>query len=848
MKARTFVQDHPVWIATAVLTLLTALALTGTITIGKVTEVAIYVLYGASVNLLMGYTGLVPFGASMFFGIGGYIAAILSLNLLGLELTGLLAALLGTMLLGLLSGAVILKRRGLYFSLLTLAGSQLAFEIAYKWTDLTGGENGLQGVQRPWFASSWAFHAIVMASVIAGLYLLWRVAHSPFGRTLQAIRDNEQRVSALGYNTYRIKLAAFIIAGGLIGYSGGLLTYFLQGVYANNLNWQHAADAVLMTMLGGVHHFLGPLWGAMAFILLSDQLSAVIEHWWLVFAPILIIFVLVSPEGIHGLMQRWKKREHHTLTRSAMPSRPAAIKPWHPAADNADTQEKPILRVSHLSKRFGSVITSNDISLDVYSRGLHSFIGPNGAGKTTFFNILSGLIRPDEGRIEFKGKDITRLPAHMRARLGIGRSFQIISLFKHLSAFENVRIAIQANTKWAKWIWTDAYALEQANAKTWTILDVVGLADRAQTISLNLSHGEQRLLDIAVALASDSDLLLLDEPLAGLADADREIVGGIIRDIAKSSTVLLIEHDIDRVLSLSDRITVLHQGKLIADGKPQEVAANQDVRAAYMGSSQAQRNTQAKPSYGNTPTIPAAKPLLSAREITAGYDGSKILTGIDFDVGEGEVVALLGRNGVGKTTLLRALTGAVPLLGGTIVFDGKPIQGQPSFEINRAGVGLVPEGRRLFPNLTVQENLELAARPGGISLEDAFHLFPKLGILKNAKAEFLSGGERQMVAIARPLMAPAKLILLDEPFEGLAPSIVDEVMASILRLKQHAAIVIVEHKAEFVLPICDKAVVLVNGCVQWSGPAHVLEQDEALQEKYLGVGSDVEAQPETEVY
>src|SRR5690606_9128385 len=153
-------------------------------------------------------------------------------------------------------------------------------------------------------------------------------------------------------------------------------------------------------------------------------------------------------------------------------------------------------------------------------------------------------------------------------------------------------------------------------------------------------------------------------------------------------------------------------------------------------------------------------------------------------------------------------------------------------------------GRRLFPNLTVQENLELAARPGGISVEEAFRLFPKLGILRNSKAEFLSGGERQMVAIARPLMAPAKLILLDEPFEGLAPAVVKEVMASILRLKEHAAIVIVEHKADFVLPICDKAVVLVNGCVQWSGQAHILEQDNALQERLLGVSGGVETDPE----
>lgn len=836
MRHSTFVQDHPVLVAASVLLALTGIALLGGIPIGRVSEVAIYVLYGAGVNLLMGYTGLVPFGASVFFGIGSYFAAILSLRLLGIELTGVIAATVGSMILGVVVGAVILKRRGLYFSLLTLACSQLAFEVAFKWTELTGGENGLQGVQRPWFSSPIAFHAFVVVSVVVGLYLLWRIAHSPFGRTLQAIRDNEQRVSALGYDVYRIKLVAFVISGGLIGYSGGLLAYFLQGAYANNLNWQHAADAVLMSVLGGVHHFLGPLWGAATFIILSDQLSAVVEHWWLIFAPVLIAFILISPEGIHGLAQRFRNREHHTLTRAGIPSRPDVITPWRPATDTFDSGDTALLRVRGLSKRFGSVVTSDNIDLDIHPRKLHSIIGPNGAGKTTFFNVLSGLLLADAGKVEFKGQDITKLSAHRRARLGIGRSFQIISLFKYLTAFENVRIAVQANTRWASQLWTDAHTLDEVNQKTWSILAAVGLVERAEAACLNLSHGEQRLLDIAVALATDSDLLLLDEPLAGLADADREKVGALIQSIAKSRAVLLIEHDIDRVLSLSDRITVLHQGRLIADGGPADVASNPEVREAYMGTSEIRR--QGSSARDQHAPLRSSAALLIAKGVTAGYDGSKILTNIDFEVGEGEVVALLGRNGAGKTTLLRAITGTVPLMGGSITFANTQIGGRPSFEINRLGIGLVPEGRRLFPNLTVQENLELAARPGGMTLEDAFKLFPQLGILKNSKAEFLSGGERQMVAIARPLMAPGKLILLDEPFEGLAPAIVDEVMASILRLRRHAAIVIVEHKAELVLPICDKAVVLVNGSVQWSGVAAALAQDHELQERLLGVSAE----------
>ncbi|MBP2228752.1 ABC-type branched-subunit amino acid transport system ATPase component/ABC-type branched-subunit amino acid transport system permease subunit [Azospirillum agricola] len=809
-----------------------AVQMTGT-PLSRVTQIAIYVLYGAGVNLLLGYTGLVPFGASVFFGTASYAAALAALHLVGNEIVGLAVTVAFSVVLAALLGAVVLKRRGLYFSLLTLACSQIAFEIAFKWTDLTGGENGLQNVPRGLFPSFLSFHVFALVTVVAAMWFLWRLAHAPFGRVLQALRDNEQRVASLGYDTYRVKLAAFVISAALIGYAGGLLAFLLQGAYANNLSWQHAGDSLLMTVLGGVHHFLGPLWGAIAFILLEDKLSGLTEHWWLIFAPIIMAFALLSPEGIHGLAQRVLRRERWTLTRAGIPRRPDVIAPYRSTELDADAGT-PILTVKGLSKSFGSLVTASNIDLEVHPHRLHSFIGPNGAGKTTFFNMLTGVLPSDRGTIVFDGTDITRLAMHQRIRLGIGRSFQILSVFRNLTVFENVRIAVQARSPLRFGLWRDAHSIDSVNARTWSLLASVGLVERAAEPCTNLSHGEQRLLEIAITLATEAKLLLLDEPLAGLGEADRQVVAALIRQLATRHAVLLIEHDIDRVLSLSDRVTVLHQGRLIADGKPADVAAHPDVIAAYLGAARDGETAVAAPPRAAAANT-VGKPLLRLEGVSSGYAGSRILDGLDLVVREGEAVALLGRNGVGKTTTLRTIMGGCPLSAGRITLDGADLTGAKPYEINRKGVSLVPEGRRLFPNLTVMENLRLAARPGGLSVEEVFALFPRLHTRQRAKAENLSGGERQMVAIARALMVPSRVILLDEPFEGLAPAVVKEVMEAVAKLRGRVALVIVEHHAETVLSLVDRAYVLVNGKVAYEGRAEDLERDTALQHRLLGV-------------
>ena len=827
---------HPlVWLCAWFLVMpLLMTAAKSTVSLG--TEIVVFTLLGIAYNLLMGYTGLVSFGHSAFFGLGGYGAGLVQVHLVKGMVVPLLAGIAVATLAAAVIGFLLMRKRGVYFSLLTLAFTQMFFYAVYGATTVTGGENGLGGIERfplrlgPLrvdLADKGVYYYATALVAAAAIWLLWRIVHSPFGRVLQGIRENEQRASFVGYDVRRYKLAAFVVSGAFAGLAGALYTFLLNFAYPESLHVTMAGEIAAMTLVGGMRSFVGPAVGAAVFVFMRDTLSSWTENWLVYFGVIFIAFVMFSPNGIVGVLQRLRGLRPG----AAAPDDGRVVTPA-PAAEApvARAEGRPLLEVDGIMKLFGGLAAVNGASFGIGRGELRSVIGPNGAGKTTLFNVLTGLLPADGGEARFDGAVITGLPPHRVVARGVSRSFQIISVFQALSVFENVRLAVQAKHPRRFAMLADSARLADVTAEAARLLDAVGLADRAGTAAANLSHGDQRLLEIAIALATRPQLLLLDEPLAGLSASDRVRVARLIRTLHGVVTIVLIEHDIDQVLALSDRITVLHQGRVIAEGGPADIQKNAEVQTAYLG------HLKVTESAAGGQARPEGAPLLGVAGVDAFYGKSHVLHGVSLDVFPGEVVALLGRNGAGKTTTLAAITGVVPPRRGRITYRGRDVAGWPPEAIARLGVGLVPQGRRIFPNLSVLENLTIARRgERGWTLERVFETFPRLHQLRHASGGTLSGGELQLLAIARALMGNVELLLLDEPFEGLAPTIVETVWNVLHALKGQTTLLLVEQNADLALALAERAYVINNGSIAWSGDAATLRGQHDLRTRLLGV-------------
>jgi len=805
--------------------------------------VVILAIAAMALNLCVGYTGLVSFGHSTWFGIGAYVAGLIQLNWFGGEIwLPLLLSMVAVAVLSTIGGIIILRRRGVYFSLLTLAFAALTYTVAFRWSSVTGGEDGLGGLKRGSIGpfsldNALNFYVVVALIGLAVLFVLLRLVRSPFGHVLVAIRENQLRATFQGYPVDRYKLGVFVISAVVTGLAGALLAFQTYLVSAEAVSVPFSGELLAMVVIGGMRSMLGPALGALFFILFRELFSIWTPNWLLWFGLIFVAFVMYSPGGLVGI---WA-----TLSRR-----------WWPAPEEAAAMSKRkiyeglplpgfllpeglkgnVLEVASVSKHFGGIRAVHNASVAIGAGEIHALIGPNGAGKTTLFNLVSGLFPPDGGTIKLNGREIQGVPSDLICHQGLARSFQITNLFRELSIYENLRLSLQARHKMRFNIWRDIDEYPQVHGETVELIKFLGLEGIEEIEGGELSYGGQRLVDLGIALGSKPQVLLLDEPLAGLAAAERERISNLIKNVAANIPVLIVEHDIDRVLGFSQAVTVMNQGEVLMTGSPDAVRADRRVQQVYTGTGIPQIEHSR-----SDETKAGASQILRFEAVNTYYGKSHILHDATLDVRDGEIVALLGRNGAGKSTLLKTLAGLVPLASGAIEYEGRDIAGMPAPDIARAGIGYVPQGRGLFAGMTVRENLSLgrlARKTDGShgvvwSEEQILEYFPRLKERLDVAADYLSGGEQQMVAVARAMSGNVKLLLLDEPFEGLAPTVILELFKVFDLLRRHTSIVIVEHNLDLVLALADRVFALERGAVFHRGPAAPLLTDLDYRKKIL---------------
>ena len=493
------------------------------------------------------------------------------------------------------------------------------------------------------------------------------------------------------------------------------------------------------------------------------------------------------------------------------------------------SQDAPLFEAANLSLSFGGIRALRDVSFAIRAGEVFSIVGPNGAGKTTLFNLISRFYDAESGSMTFAGQELGAVPAHRIAGLGIARTFQNTELFERETVLANLLIARHVHRRTrlpGELLFLPAVRRQELafRARVEDVIDLMDLQRYRDQIVGNLPYGARKMVEIARALCLEPKLLLLDEPSSGLNPEETEDLSFWIEDIVADLgiTVAMVEHDMNLVATVSDRVLALADGAMLATGTPEEVR-EPSRRAARL------------------PGGPAVD-LLTLRNVETWYGPTPAIRGVSLRVAEHGIVTLLGANGAGKTTVLKTISGAMQPQKGSVQLAGRDITGRDPDRVARLGVGHVPEGREVFPFLSVEDNLMTGAftrRDGGVGadLEMVYGYFPSLAEQRRLPAGFLSGGQQQMLVIGRALMLRPRLMLLDEPSLGLSPRLVAEIAGIVERLnrERRVTILLVEQNARMALDVADYGYVMELGRIVMEDTCERLAGASDIQEFYLGM-------------
>lgn len=583
-----------------------------------VNRILVWGLFGIGFDILFGYTGLLSFGQSAFYGTGGFVAAYL-LTRAGFPyvVLALVIGMIAAGAVGYLVGLIALRRTGIYFAMITVAIAEVFFFVEFNplaaWT---GGENGLPGVPTPTlnlgftivhFTTGWSLYHFLAACYFVGIVIALRIVRSPVGAIFRAIRDNPLRAAALGHDIHGYKLTAFVIAAAYAGFAGGLLGVMQAFMPPDAFTFDTSGQLVMQTAIGGTGTLFGPLLGAAVWLFLQDFLQGALglgAAWKLVLGVVFVVLVCFLRHGLIGGIKDLYDLAVHSAPRkidegpvsgvTAEEEQKAAqaalvkepVTALMPAREHGGSRSfGPILQATGLTKRYGGLIANSDINFTVDHGELRGVIGPNGAGKTTFFKMLTCEIPPTSGTIVFEGRDITGMDVTEVCQLGLTKSYQVNQLFTRLTVRENLMIAALAELrgKFHLDLLRDQSAISGLKEQVEHTLNLINLAKRPDTPVSQLAYGEKRRLEIGLALATSPGLLLLDEPLAGMSPRERVETVTLLKSISRGRTMIVIDHDMDSLFELVGCVTVLQEGRVLVEGAPEDIKCNAAVQEAYLG-------------------------------------------------------------------------------------------------------------------------------------------------------------------------------------------------------------------------------------------------------------------------
>ena len=553
-------------------------------------------------NVIFGYAGQHAFGFPVFFGVGAYLAALLAVDGGWPPSLSIPAAALGTALISAIIGFPAFRLRGIYFGVATIAFAYVIYIIVQNWVDVTRGPMGIPLIpplkvfpsNYGWLGRDAQVRVVVVLAIGLTIFVLNRLLAAPLGRAWLAVRENEALASSLGISPLLYQMSAFVLGAGISGLGGGFYAHYVGIVSPTEVGFHYIGVLFIMLIAGGASTLAGPVIGSIVFGVLPELLRFAEMARSLLLGVILLVCIVLLPEGLVGLTRRvgqLMRRNRASDRQNVVASHPAPdaqeIETAISAVTRGQSPEK--LELVNIVKRFGGLTALSEVSFAVRPSEIVGLLGPNGAGKTTLFNIMTGVLAPTDGRIVYGGRDIGGRPPHAIAALGITRTYQITSLFPELSVADNVRTATHlwaCQNPVAAVLRTRSFrnAEDEIGESVASILGIVGLGSQRDTIAAALSYGDQRRLEIALALATGARLLLLDEPAAGLNAAETEELCALVRQLqAAGLTVIIIEHDMHMIMNLCDRIIVLNYGRKIFDGAPQQAVSNPEVIEAYLG-------------------------------------------------------------------------------------------------------------------------------------------------------------------------------------------------------------------------------------------------------------------------